>query len=128
MLSLNLCTTYNNVSLPPHNPSACQAASASREEGGRNTYRRILENINALYFTALNAHAPHFQQHQPRSATAHLLVPDVDVVRLCARVSRNRHVTRELAGEEGSVAIVNALPSDGEVDIKVDVLAKLARE
>jgi hypothetical protein len=43
-------------------------------------------------------------------------------------VSRNRHVARELAGEEGSVAIVNALPSDGEVDIKVDVLAKLARE
>jgi hypothetical protein len=92
----------------------------------RNTYRRKLENINALYFAAPSTHAPHVQQLQSWSATAHLLVVDVDIVRCCARVSRNRLVYREVTGLEG--AIVNTLPSDREVEMKVDVLADLTRE
>jgi hypothetical protein len=87
------------------------------------TYRRIQEDIDTFHSTASGIHAPHIQHLQSRAAAANPLIPDVDVVRFCARVPRDRFVYVGPAGLVG--AVVDAFAGDGEAEVEVDALAEL---
>jgi hypothetical protein len=113
------------TNLPTHQPSPIIHTQPSYPptRTAHITYRRIQEDIDTFYFAAPGIHASNVQQLQPRAATANPLIPDVDVVRFCARVPRDRAVYVGPAGLVG--AVVDAFAGDGEAEVEVDALADL---